>query len=154
MVSLEIILMTAFFIAMLIVDPDLYIFLKAMYVKRWPLFSGHIADPNDVFAHADGLNRRWRVFCWELVLPLPSSWLPPRCTTGAKQDNFNLRIRFVFTFHDLDFQEMHCWDYAEGCYQNIMLLVVDMRLYLRHHHHHVMIKMIPQITCPSTWKVG
>ena len=34
MVSLEIILMTAFFIAMLIVDPDLYIFLKAMYVKR------------------------------------------------------------------------------------------------------------------------
>ena len=54
MVSLEIILMTVFFIAMLSVDPDFHIFLKALSKG----YSGHIADPNDVFAHADGLNRR------------------------------------------------------------------------------------------------
>ena len=54
MVSLEIILMTVFFISMLIVDPDFNIFPKALSKGN----SGHIADPNDVFAHADGLNQR------------------------------------------------------------------------------------------------
>ena len=128
------------FIAMLIVDPDFYIFLRTL-------------SKGDHFFWTYCWSKRCFCSCW-WTKPKVTCVLLGACITLAiflaattmyyRRKARQLQLENKVRFH-LSWFVFHCWDYAEGCYQNIILLVVDMSLHIRHRHHHV-------ITQPNTAK--